>query len=122
MGTPSEIQVLTAAINRFREERDWKQFHKPKDLAISLTLEAAELLEHFQWRSDDEVRVYVREHKEDVADEIADVFNYLLQLADDLEIDVIEASYCKLEKNAKKYPVAKSRGNHRKYTEHNQSE
>ena len=79
------IQELTKKIIAFRDERDWKQFHNPKDLAISLVLEAGEVMEHFQWKTKEEIEVHIRTHKEDIADELADVLHYLLILSHDLE-------------------------------------
>ena len=102
-------------IRQFRDERDWMKFHDPKNLAISITIEAAELLEHFQWKDDAEVGEHIRKHREEVADEIADVAIYLAELADNLGIDLIEAMSSKLRKNAEKYPVAKARGVATKY-------
>ncbi len=102
-------------IRQFRDERDWMKFHDPKNLAISITIEAAELLEHFQWKDDAEVGKHIQEHGEEVADEIADVAIYLAELADNLGIDLIEAMGSKLKKNAEKYPVAKARGVATKY-------
>lgn len=113
----SDIQSLQAKIAKFVEERDWSQFHNPKDLAISLSLEASEVLEHFQWKNSEEMLKHVQEHKEDVADELADVLYWVLLMANYLNIDVVAASECKLLKNATKYPVEKAKGNHKKYTD-----
>jgi len=101
----SEIKKLTEEINEFRDARDWRKYHNPKDLALSLTLEAAEILEHFQWKDGEKLEAYLKEHKEDIEDEIADVFIYMLQLCDELGVDLIAASRKKMEKNAIKYPV-----------------
>lgn len=98
----------------FRNERDWEQFHNPKDLAISLALEASELLENFQWKSSDEA---LDTNFENIQDELADVLIYALMLANDLKIDVTAAILNKLEKNEKKYPVAKFKGLSKKYTD-----
>jgi len=113
----SDIQSLQAKIAKFVEERDWSQFHNPKDLAISLSLEASEVLEHFQWKNSEEMLKHVQEHKEDVADELADVLYWVLLMANYLDIDVVAASERKLLKNATKYPVEKAKGNHKKYTD-----
>jgi len=91
------------------------QFHDPKNMSISIMIEAAELLEHFQWKSKEEVKKYVEENKEDIQDEIADVALYLFELADNLDIDLLNAMKRKLEKNKKKYPVEKAKGKHTKY-------
>lgn len=109
-------EVMTR-IRQFRDARDWLQFHNPKDLAVSISIEAAELLEEFQWKSADESRRHAAENKERVSDEIADVAIYLLELTDVLGIDLAAAIYAKLDKNEKKYPVERSRGNSKKYTE-----
>lgn len=110
-----EIKKLTERIIKFRDARDWKQFHKPKDLAISLALEAGEVLEHFQWKSEQEIAEYVKTNKEDIADELADVLNYILIMAHDLDIDIIAAEERKVAKNESKYPVEKAKGKHTKY-------
>jgi len=105
-------------ILKFRSERDWEQFHKPKDLAVSITLEAAELLECFQWKTDDEVKALINSpYKKKIEEEIADVAIYLKLLSYDLNINIEEAIKEKLEINDKKYPVSKSKGNAKKYTE-----
>lgn len=113
----NEIKKLTKRIIKFRDARDWKQFHKPKDLAVSLALEAAEVLEHFQWKSEAEIEKYVKTNKDEIAEEMADVLNYLLIMAHDLNIDIIKAEEKKVTKNESKYPVEKAKGNAKKYTE-----
>ena len=113
----NEIKKLTKRIIKFRDARDWKQFHKPKDLAVSLALEAAEVLEHFQWKSEEEINEYVKTNKDEIAEELADVLNYLLIMSHDLGIDIIEAEKKKVTKNESKYPVEKAKGNAKKYTE-----
>lgn len=104
-------------IRQFRDERDWMQFHDPKNLAVSIAIEAAELLEHFQWKDKEQVAKHVSENRESVADEIADVGIYLLELADNLGIDLNAAIHAKLDKNELKYPVEKARGLATKYTQ-----
>jgi len=113
----AEINELQKAVVKFRDERDWQQFHNPKDSAISLSLEAAEVLEHFQWKSAEEMKAHVVKNKIDVSEELADVLYWVLLMCNDLDIDISEAFIAKLAKNAKKYPVEKSKGNHKKYTE-----
>ena len=98
----------------FREERDWAQFHNPKDLAISISLGAAELLEVFQWSGQD---VTVESKTERIKEELADVVIYCIYLADTLGLDMPDAVSSKLDENARKYPAEKARGNARKYTE-----
>ena len=117
MKAMSDIKSLQEKIAQFVSERDWGQFHNPKDLAISLNLEASEVLEHFQWKSEQEMKDYIKNHKDEVGDELADVLYWVLLMAANMNIDVVAASERKLEKNAKKYPVEKSKGNHKKYTE-----
>lgn len=112
-----DIERLQEMVVKFRDERDWKQFHNPKDLAISMLLEAGEVLEHFQWKTEEEQWVRVDSHKQEIADELGDVFYWLLLLAHDLNIDLEKAFTDKLAKSSKKYSVEKARGNHKKYTE-----
>lgn len=109
------IKRLTQKLINFRNERDWKQFHNPKDVALSLTLEAAEVLEHFQWKNDNELHEYAKTHKDDIGEELADVFNWVLILSHDLGVDIVQASKEKIEKNKKKYPVHKAKGKTTKY-------
>jgi len=105
-------KALTRKIVLFRDARNWKQFHNPKDVAISLSLEAAELLEHFQWKNPKEIAAHI---KTDIAEELADVLYWVLLLGHDLKIDVLNALDQKIKKNAKKYPVSKAKGRHTKY-------
>lgn len=99
----------------FRKARNWKQFHNAKDLAISLSLEASEVLEHFQWKTNEEIEEYVKTHKEHIGEELADVFYWVLLMSHDLKIDIIKALDKKMKKNAEKYPVKKAKGSHEKY-------
>lgn len=112
-----QITELTELILRFRDARDWAQFHKPKDVALSLILEAAELAEHFQWKGEDEIRAYVAANRQAIGEELADVLYWVLLLSHDLEIDLERALRDKMERNEAKYPVDKARGRHTKYTE-----
>jgi dCTP diphosphatase len=91
------------------------QFHDPKNMSVSLIIEAAELLEHFQWKTKEEAQKHVKQNKEEIQDEIADIAMYLFELADNLNIDLLNAMEKKLEKNKKKYPVEKAKGKHTKY-------
>ncbi len=111
------MRELQKKIIAFRDARDWKQFHNPKDVAISLSLEAAELLEHFQWKSPEEMKQHTQKHKDDIADEVVDVLYWLLLLSHDLEIDIDKAFDAKMKKNQAKYPAQKSKGSNKKYTE-----
>ncbi|WP_379969551.1 nucleotide pyrophosphohydrolase [Ectobacillus sp. sgz5001026] len=96
------MKQVTEQILKFRDDRDWKQYHTEKDLAISIALEASELLENFQWKTSEQA---VSETKQNMKEEMADIFIYLIQLVDKLGIDLEEEVYKKLEKNAIKYPV-----------------
>ena len=111
----SEIKALTEKIKKFRDERDWLQFHNHKDMALSLVLEAAEVLEHFQWKKPEEVKAHAETCKDEIAEELADVAMYLFELADNLNIDLPSAIEQKIEKNARKYPIEKAKGKHTKY-------
>jgi NTP pyrophosphatase (non-canonical NTP hydrolase) len=109
---------LRDCLRRFAGDRDWNQFHSPKNIAMALSVEVAELLEHFQWMTEEESRNLDAKTKAMVADEIADVQNYLVRLADKLDIDILEAAEVKFAKNEKKYPADKVRGSSKKYTEY----
>ena len=112
-----KIDKLTQKILEFRDQRDWKQFHNPKDLAISIAIEASELLEEFQWKDNAGVEKKVKDEKHKVEDEMADIYIYLLEMSDVLGVDLIEAAEKKMAKNEIKYPVEKAKGNAKKYTE-----
>ncbi|SDZ67725.1 NTP pyrophosphatase, house-cleaning of non-canonical NTPs [Variovorax sp. YR266] len=101
----TDIQQLTQDLRDFAQVRQWEMFHSPKNLASALSVEAAELLEHFQWMSEAKSRNLTAAKRTEIGTEIADVFLYLLQLADKLDIDVIEAAKSKMLVNASKYPV-----------------
>ena len=108
---------LVKAVVAFRDARDWRQFHNPKDLAISVCLEAAELLESFQWKRPAEIAVFLAddENRRRVGQEMADVLILLVSMADVLGINLVEAARAKLDENARKYPVERARGNATKY-------
>ena len=110
-----KLEELIEKVVKFRDARDWKQFHNPKDCAISLSLEASEVLEHFQWKSKEEVDQYVKEHRDEISEEIADVLYWVLLMANDMKIDLPKAFEKKMKKNEEKYPVEKSKGKHTKY-------
>ena len=110
-----DLDELTRRIIAFRDARDWKQFHNPKDCAISLSLEASELLEHFQWKNKEEMEKYVVEHKKEIGEELADTLYWVLLMSHDLDIDVLKALDEKQTKNEEKYPVEKAKGKHTKY-------
>ena len=111
------MNTLISRIRDFNGRRDWNQFHTPKNLAMGLCVESAELMEHFLWLTPEESRELPGEKKKLVRSEIADVFIYLLNLSDSLGFDLVEAAYDKLEENERKYPVEKSKGNAKKYNE-----
>ncbi len=111
------MKKLTEQVVKFRDARNWKQFHNPKDCAISLSLEASEVLEHFQWKSSEEISQYIIKNKKEIGDELADVLYWVLLMSHDLKIDIEKAFVLKMKENNKKYPVKKSKGRKNKYTE-----
>ena len=115
--TPPEdrMQALARALQQFADARDWGPFHSPKNLASALIVEAGELLEHFQWLTEDQSRQLAPSQKQAVAHEMADVLLYLVQLSTVLGIDLMDAARAKMALNAQKYPVEQSRGHSRKY-------
>ena len=115
--TNADLADLQKMIRKFVDDRDWDQFHNPKDLSISLALEAAEVMEHFQWKNAEEMRTHAVDKKLEVGEELADVFYWVLLLANKLDIDLVSAFTKKMDKNAAKYPINKAKGSHRKYTE-----
>lgn len=116
MASPTLDQLLEKVL-RFRDERDWRQFHNPKDLALTLVLEASEVIEHMQWRSGKELREHVTKRHKEISHELADVLHVLLLLAEDLKVDLPRAFDEKMRINQRKYPVHKARGSAKKYTE-----
>jgi len=113
----SDIADLQKRIVDFRDARDWKQFHNPKDMAISLVLEAAEVIEHFQWKTPEEIQNHLDKNKDDLSGELTDVLYWVLLMAHDLDIDLTKAFEKKMSENEVKYSVEKSKGNHKKYSE-----
>lgn len=109
-----ENKEILKEINQFRDERNWRQFHNEKDLSLSISLEAAELLELFQWKSSEEV---VSNKQERLAEELADVLIYSYMLADNLDFDINDIIRKKLKKNAERYPVEKSKNRNNKYND-----
>jgi NTP pyrophosphatase (non-canonical NTP hydrolase) len=109
------IDELVKRIIAFRDAREWKQFHNPKDVALSLVLEAGEVMEHFQWKNKEEIEKYVKTNKTDIGEELADVLYWVLLMGHDLKIDVLDALEKKIKKNEEKYPVEKAKGKHTKY-------
>jgi NTP pyrophosphatase (non-canonical NTP hydrolase) len=113
----NNLTALRDDLRRFAAERDWDQFHSPRNLAAALSVEAAELLEPFQWLTDEQSRNLTPEQSLAVRKEMADVLIYLVRLADKLDVDLLEAAREKMVENARKYPADKARGSMRKYTE-----
>lgn len=111
------LDELMAAVVAFRDARDWSQFHIPKDMAVSLSLEAAEVLEMMQWRNGDELAAHLETNREALGHELSDVLYWVLLIAHDQGIDLAAAFRDKLRLNERKYPVAKAHGSARKYTE-----
>jgi len=110
------LNAIVDKLLEFRRERDWEQFHRPKDLAISIVLEAAELLEEFQWKNDEEIKRYLQEGGlSSVREELADIAIYVAIMSHDLGIDLLEEMGKKIRKNEEKYPVEKSKGSAKKY-------
>jgi NTP pyrophosphatase (non-canonical NTP hydrolase) len=112
-----DINAVKATIAQFAHERDWDKFHSPKNLIMALSVEVAELMEHFQWLSEAESFHLNEITAAEVRDEIADVQVYLIRLADKLNIDILQAVEQKMEKNRQKYPIEKTYGSARKYTD-----
>jgi dCTP diphosphatase len=114
MSTIKELQDL---VIKFRDERDWKQFHNPKDCALSLVLESAEVLEHFQWKNGEDITEHLDKEKESLSHELADVLYWVLLMSHDLNIDIAEIFKKKLKLNWEKYPVEKAKGRSIKYNQ-----
>ncbi len=118
----TELNDLMREFERFAHERDWEQFHTPKNLVMAMSVEASELLEIFQWKTESECQKFLSgggddREREKIGDEVADVFLYLMRICQRLGIDPVETSRKKMIKNAQKYPVEKSKGRSTKYTE-----
>ena len=113
----SDIKELTNIVIKFRDARNWKQFHNPKDITLSLVLEAAEVMEHFQWKDQNETEEYLKKHRKEIGEELADVLYWVLLISHDLDIDIKKAFKKKMITSRKKYPVKKAKGKHTKYTE-----
>ena len=113
-----DLEAATLALRRFAEERNWDQFHTPKNLAMALNVEAGELLEHFQWLTAEQSQNLPADKQAKVAEEIADIQAYLIRIADKLGVDILAAVEQKMRQNAAKYPADKVRGDARKYNEY----
>lgn len=113
----NDLDTLKHRLREFADTRDWNQFHSPKNLCMALGVEVAEIAEHFQWLTEEQSKNLTQDKLAEVATELADSLLYLLRLADKLDIDLLAAAFRKIEINKQKYPVDKSRGNAKKYTE-----
>lgn len=111
------VTELREKVRKFVDDRDWNKYHNPKDVAMSIAIEAAELLEHFQWVDENELDETVKERSTDLQDELADIMIYCLSFANAVGIDVSRAVTEKIQKNESKYPVEEVKGNYKKYTE-----
>lgn len=118
MGQSGQLATYSKALQEFADKRDWQQFHSPKNLAMALNVEAGELLEHFQWLTEQQSQALQSNTLNEVAREIADVQIYLIRLADQLGIDILDNVGQKMQENEKKYPADQVRGSARKYTEY----
>ena len=118
MTNQSDLLMLRDKLREFAEARDWDQFHSPKNLSMALMVEVAELMEHFQWLTEEQSGNLHATKKAVVAEELADILLYLVRLSDKLEVDLPEAALHKLEKNAVKYPAERVRGSSKKYSEY----
>lgn len=115
-----KLEVLKARLQEFADERDWDQFHSPKNLSMALSVEASELVECFQWLTEEQSKKLTPEQRQAVIDEIADIQVYLLRIATKLDVDILEAVEQKMVKNAAKYPADLVEGSSKKYTEYQQ--
>jgi dCTP diphosphatase len=113
----NELEKIAEALELFAKKRDWNQFHSPKNLSMALSVEVAELVEEFQWLSEEQSKQIASDKLAKVKDEIGDVFIYLIRLSSKLNIDLIAAANDKMSKNEQKYPIDKAKGNAKKYTE-----
>jgi dCTP diphosphatase len=114
----SNLTELKHRLRQFADERDWDQFHSPKNLSMALIAEAAELVEHFQWLTEEESSQLNGDKLEEVRQELADIQIYLVRIADKLNVDLLEAVEEKIKINEEKYPADKVKGQHKKYTEY----
>jgi NTP pyrophosphatase (non-canonical NTP hydrolase) len=113
----TSIESLTAEIRAFRDARDWLRFHNPKELAVAITAEAGELLQHFVWQSPEQSEQRIEDRRDEISSEMADVAILLFEMADNCGIDLAAAMRAKLARNEERYPVAKAKGSNRKYNE-----
>lgn len=117
MSTESDLLLLQQRVIKFRDDRNWKQFHNPKDVAISLLVEASELLDVFKWKNEKEISSFIASNKQDITNEIMDVLYHVLLLSADMKINIVDEFERKMKINEDKYPLEKSKGSNKKYTE-----
>jgi len=113
----ADLNTLKQRLREFAQVRDWNQFHSPKNLSMALSAEVAEIVEHFQWLTEEQSKALPQDKLAEVETELADTFIYLIRLADKLDIDLLKAADSKIKTNEQKYPVEKARGSAKKYTE-----
>ena len=113
-----ELEAIKSRLRKFAEERDWDQFHSPKNLSMALIAEVAELVEHFQWLTEEQSHNLKEDKLKEVEEELADIQIYLIRIADKLNIDLLNAASKKIEINEEKYPAEKVKGSSKKYTEY----
>jgi len=113
----ADLSDLQKRVVAFRDARDWKQFHNPKDTAVSMLLEAAEFLEHYQWKSPAEIKSHLKQNHREVSEELMDVLYWVLLIAYDLKIDVQKEFEIKMTQNERKYPISKAKGSNKKYNQ-----
>jgi len=113
----SDLEKVKLRLREFAEARDWDQFHSPKNLSMALSAEVAEIVEHFQWLTEEQSKSLSVDKLSEVGEELADTLIYLVRLADKLDIDLLSVANSKIEINEQKYPVDKAKGNAKKYTE-----
>ncbi len=118
MDKPDRLKGLEQEVLQFALDRDWNQFHSPKNLTMALSGEVGELIEHFQWLSQEQSGQLSEDKLAEVAAEMADVYIYLIRLSQELDVDLVDAAFAKIEVNKKKYPADRVRGSSRKYTEY----
>jgi len=114
---PNDLTLLADRLREFRQQREWEQFHTPLNLAVSVSIEAGEIHEQFQWIDKEDAASHIEQRREPITEELADVVIYAIQLADVLNISLVDALHSKIELNEQRYPPSAARGSSRKYTE-----
>lgn len=119
MENKTTFSEIKEKLKNFRDERDWNQFHTPKNLSMAISVEASELMEHFIWENNDEAKEKLKDKEkfQEIKNELADIFNFSFMMADELDVDIVEIIEEKIEENKKKYPPEKAKGTSKKYNE-----